>query len=386
MPGPIWHRFARISTVTRCRVGQACGLEELGVGLWLPAQAAAELARGYRVRCRSFSRDRRLAPLHHQRISLRQFSPSRSSSIGSTNPPGLSRSGSITPASLPTSLAALLERASRRRSSARSARCRWVGRANCTRPSSSPGPAENLRAPCRPSRKDRSTNRAAALWWRSSQNPDASSIRTDDVIDWFSQQLPDDQASTIPDSVPRHLSLRGDDGTVRAMCWSDLPKPGSRSARSRSAMRSSPIGNRWPKAVGAKRSTSFASSPRIATCIKPVDCSRLVNSNWRKIFPICLVVAADNDLPMGDDRRWVVHFHVPIFLERFGRLATSQNEVLDCLQYLSSPSCEVRLHRAPGSRDLCVDRPPRSDATTRTCRRHRQRNQLAPQGIGAVRS
>ncbi|TWT79808.1 hypothetical protein CA13_12150 [Planctomycetes bacterium CA13] len=38
--------------------------------------------------------------------------------------------------------------------------------------------------------------------------------------------------------------------------------------------------------------------------------------------------------PAQGDMRWVVHFHVPIFLERFGRLSTSQSEILKCLKAL----------------------------------------------------
>ena len=47
------------------------------------------------------------------------------------------------------------------------------------------------------------------------------------------------------------------------------------------------------------------------------------------------------DLPalIGDqannDQKWVVHFHVPIFLERFGHLTTSHDDVLECLRTIS---------------------------------------------------
>ncbi len=47
--------------------------------------------------------------------------------------------------------------------------------------------------------------------------------------------------------------------------------------------------------------------------------------------------AKDGDPVWGDDR-WVVHFHVPVFLERFGHLTTSHAEVLDCLRTLADPS------------------------------------------------
>ncbi|MGI9470590.1 MAG: metabolite traffic protein EboE [Rubripirellula sp.] len=43
------------------------------------------------------------------------------------------------------------------------------------------------------------------------------------------------------------------------------------------------------------------------------------------------------DVAEGDDR-WVVHFHVPIFLERFGHLGTSQTDVLECLGFLRDHS------------------------------------------------
>jgi hypothetical protein len=34
------------------------------------------------------------------------------------------------------------------------------------------------------------------------------------------------------------------------------------------------------------------------------------------------------------DTRWCIHFHVPIYLREFGRLQTSQDEILECLQVL----------------------------------------------------
>ncbi len=58
-------------------------------------------------------------------------------------------------------------------------------------------------------------------------------------------------------------------------------------------------------------------------------------------LPDLLAGIPEDELPMGDDRRWVVHFHVPIFLERFGHLATTQDDVLECLHYLGSPKCHA---------------------------------------------
>jgi sugar phosphate isomerase/epimerase len=46
-----------------------------------------------------------------------------------------------------------------------------------------------------------------------------------------------------------------------------------------------------------------------------------------------LVAAGEN---AEGDQKWVVHFHVPVFLERFGRLTTSHDDVLECLRTLSA--------------------------------------------------
>ena len=45
-----------------------------------------------------------------------------------------------------------------------------------------------------------------------------------------------------------------------------------------------------------------------------------------------------NDDSAIDDDRWVVHFHVPIFLERFEHLGTSRGDVLECLRTLIGES------------------------------------------------
>ncbi|MEL6107397.1 MAG: metabolite traffic protein EboE [Planctomycetota bacterium] len=39
--------------------------------------------------------------------------------------------------------------------------------------------------------------------------------------------------------------------------------------------------------------------------------------------------------------RWVIHFHVPIFLERFGHLTTSRDAVLDCLRAITDPQIDA---------------------------------------------
>ena len=52
-------------------------------------------------------------------------------------------------------------------------------------------------------------------------------------------------------------------------------------------------------------------------------------------LPKLIAKAPEKGDPVRGDKRWVVHFHVPIFLERFGHLTTSHAAVLDCLRTLS---------------------------------------------------
>jgi hypothetical protein len=44
-----------------------------------------------------------------------------------------------------------------------------------------------------------------------------------------------------------------------------------------------------------------------------------------------LALAAQDDF--GPESEWRVHFHMPVYLERFGRLATSRPAILECLAY-----------------------------------------------------
>ncbi len=58
-------------------------------------------------------------------------------------------------------------------------------------------------------------------------------------------------------------------------------------------------------------------------------------------LPLLLNQLPDKGDPVGGDEKWVVHFHVPIFLDRFGHLTTSQSDVMECLQTLCSRSSGI---------------------------------------------
>ncbi len=51
-------------------------------------------------------------------------------------------------------------------------------------------------------------------------------------------------------------------------------------------------------------------------------------------------VATQGD-PVRGDEKWVVHFHVPIFLERFGHLGTSHKDVIECLAAVLSSETSI---------------------------------------------
>ncbi|MEM0925804.1 MAG: metabolite traffic protein EboE [Planctomycetota bacterium] len=54
-----------------------------------------------------------------------------------------------------------------------------------------------------------------------------------------------------------------------------------------------------------------------------------------------LLRSVDDPASPITDRSWRIHFHVPIFLESFGRLKTSRSAVLDCVEALSEPDIEA---------------------------------------------
>jgi len=58
-------------------------------------------------------------------------------------------------------------------------------------------------------------------------------------------------------------------------------------------------------------------------------------------LPELLKNASREGDPVHGDKKWVVHFHVPIFLERFGHLGTSHKDVIECLAAISRSECEI---------------------------------------------
>ncbi len=313
---------------------EACGLEELGVGLWVPAKAAADLARDT-ASFSSFLRDRHLRPFtingfpydkfHLPIVKHRVYQPTWADQerfeytcqLADLLAELLSAQGdefvgsiSTLPLGWPTEL-------------------------------SSPGrldrAGENLR---------RLTDHLAELESKSGRRivvaiepePGCQIDTTDDVIEWFAKQLPDEKHR-------RYLTVCHDicHSAVMMESQSDVLK---RLARAGIAIGKVQVSNAivadWQSMAAGRRREAVGQLREFAEDRYLHQTGRLLASGEFELaedLPDLLGDPALGDLPMGEDRRWTVHFHVPIFLERFGHLSTSQNEVLDCLQHLNSSEC-----------------------------------------------
>jgi sugar phosphate isomerase/epimerase len=318
---------------------EACGLEELGVGLWLPAKAAAELA-GDPASFSKFLRDRGLRPFtingfpydnfHQPIVKHRVYQPTWADEerfeytcqladllAELLSVQGDESVGSIStlPLGWPTELASpgRLERA-----------------------------GENLR---------RLADHLAAVEAKRGRRivvaiepePGCQIDTTDGVIEWFGKHLPDEKHR-------RYLTVCHD------ICHSAVMMEPQVDVLMRLARAGIEIGKvqvsnaivaDWQSMAAGRRREAVNQLREFAEDRYLHQTGRLLASGEFELAEDLPDLIADpslgdlrlGDLPMGEDRRWVVHFHVPIFLERFGHLSTSQNEVLDCLHYLNSPEC-----------------------------------------------
>lgn len=314
----------------------ACGLDELGVGLWLPAEAAAELSTDTSAFA-SFLRQRGLRPFtingfpydnfHEAVVKHRVYVPTwaQTERLDYT-------------CQLADVLAALLQHED-------SSVVGSISTLPLGWPSgfASPGlldkAAENLRAlAAHLERVESRTGRQIVV--AIEPEPGCQLDTTDDVIQWFSQHLPDDQHR-------RYLTVCHD------ICHSTVMMEPQAEVLSRLGEAGIGIGKvqvscaivaDWQSMAKGRRREAIDQLKNFAEDRYLHQTGRLLASGefcLAEDLPQLIATGSESDLPMGDDARWTVHFHVPIFLERFGHLATSQDDVLDCLQYLCSPNCNV---------------------------------------------
>lgn len=157
---------------------------------------------------------------------------------------------------------------------------------------------------------------------------------TTDVIDWFESQLPDADHR-------RYI------GVCHDVCHSAVMMEPQATVIDRFAAAGIMIGKVQVSSAIVADWDSMAIGRRREAIeqLKQFAEDRYLHQTGRRTaeqaFELCedlpglLSKVAEKSDPVWGDSRWVVHFHVPIFLERFGHLTTSQTDVLDCLKAIS---------------------------------------------------
>ena len=156
---------------------------------------------------------------------------------------------------------------------------------------------------------------------------------TEDVIQWFDKQL--------PDSVHRrYLTVCHD------ICHSAVMMEGQSEVLSRLATAGITVG-KVQVSSAIKVRWSLMSSERRAEAVRQLAAfgeDRYLHQTGRRLgtgqfalsedLPGLLAQVESGAVDLDDEQTWVVHFHVPIFLERFGHLETSRDDVEECLRFL----------------------------------------------------
>ncbi len=152
----------------------------------------------------------------------------------------------------------------------------------------------------------------------------------DDVVRWFAQQLPQ------PDHR-RYITVCHD------VCHSAVMMESQTSVIQRLAGEgiglgkvqvSSAIVADWDSMAIGRRKEAMDQLRQFAEDRYLHQTGRMTAAGTFELapdLPQLLDNVAKNGDPVRGDEKWVVHFHVPIFLERFGHLGTSHKDVIECL-------------------------------------------------------
>jgi len=156
---------------------------------------------------------------------------------------------------------------------------------------------------------------------------------TDDVIEWFHTQLPETHHR-------RYLTVCHDVCHAAVMMESQadvLSRLASAGIGIGKVQVSSAIVADWSAmAIGRRREaveqlSTFADDRYLHQTGRLTEQGRFELSEDLPGLLTSLPMSGD---PVQNDQCWVVHFHVPVFLERFGHLTTSHDAVLECLRAL----------------------------------------------------
>ena len=306
----------------------ASGSEELGVGLWIPAQAAGELRDGV-DRFSQFLSERRLRAFtingfpydnFHQPIVKRGvYSPEwwqperldytlRLAEILTQLLPEHETTGSIS--TLPIAWAD--EKADHKNLAQAGANMR------------------QLAAKLETIEKTTGKRIVVAL----EPEPGCVLDTTQDVVDWFEKELPDDEHR-------RYL------GVCHDICHSAVMMESQQQVLSHFVEAGVMIGKvqvsnaiiaDWLSMSAGRQREAIAQLSEFAEDRYLHQTGRLKADGTFELsedLPNLLRSAGMEEQPACGDQRWIVHFHVPIFLERFGHLRTSQDDTLECLRFLN---------------------------------------------------
>jgi len=157
---------------------------------------------------------------------------------------------------------------------------------------------------------------------------------TEDVIRWFEKQLPESQHR-------RYLTVCHD------ICHSAVMMESQSDVLSRFAKAGIAVGKvqvssaiqvRWDQMSEDRQREAITQLAAFGEDRYLHQTGRMTRSGQFELaedLPLLLAEVQSGKVDLSDEQRWVVHFHVPIFLERFGHLETSQSDVLECLKFLS---------------------------------------------------
>lgn len=161
-----------------------------------------------------------------------------------------------------------------------------------------------------------------------------------DVVRWFAEQLPDSNQR-------RYLSICHD------ICHSAVMMERQTDVIDRLAAEEIAIGKiqvsnavvaGWNAMAGGRRREAIDQLREFAEDRYLHQTGRLTADGGFQLAPDLATLlgpgAEDGDRVRGD-QKWVVHFHVPIFVERFGHLGTSQHDIRECLAAITRPDCPI---------------------------------------------
>jgi sugar phosphate isomerase/epimerase len=317
----------------------ACGMDDLGVGLWLPAQAARELS-GKADDFAAFLRERRLRPytingfpydnFHQDVVKRRVYQPTwwQRERLEYTK-----QLADILVRLLPPDEAV---------GSISTLPIGWPSEGD--RASDLEQAAANLREMADYLRNIESDS-GRRIVLAIEPEPGCILDTADDVIAWFERHLPEENHRnylTVCHDICHSAVMMEPQGHV-------LQRYADASIGIGKVQVSSAIVADWQSMSKGRQQEALQQLQQFAEDrYLHQTGQRLPGGEFRlaedlpELLEVNSLSTAQDQDPVGDAEKWVVHFHVPIFLERFGHLSTSQRDVTECLRALMHESSRNR--------------------------------------------